>query len=389
VTHGLTDGSRAAIERIARRAATADAEAVFPDETVADLATGGLLRAVLPVADGGLGLDDARFCDVAMALGAACLSTAYVWVMHCQQADAVFRHGSPPVRAAARRVVEDGGLLCSVTTERPGADSLYPGIDSVVTALEPGREPGSWALRREAPVVSAARHAGGFLATAARPGSRAVELVWVPGSAVVDGPAGLRACPPLAGLRATGNQSLVLACTGTDDDLVGGPGGFSGAVKARWSRFAHLGWAASWLGAAAHVVEEATGAAARRRAARRRAVGAVPQAALARTVWDLEAVAGVLDRHRRALARADGAADVEDTVRSNVLKVGASETCFRVVDDVVAQVGAPALTPGTAIERHWRDLRMTALVTRNDALLVGAGGLLGMRAHALRLDGDR
>ncbi|MEV4315586.1 acyl-CoA dehydrogenase family protein [Actinocrispum sp. NPDC049592] len=375
-----------AIERIGQRAPEADAEAVFPSETVADLAGSGLLRAMVPRQDGGLEFTDARFCAVAMSLGAACLSTAYVWVMHCQQADLVFRHGSPLVRKAARKVIEDGGLLCSVTTERPGPDTLFPGIDAAVTALVPGSSPGSWWLRREAPVVSAARHAQAFLVTAGRRDSDAVAMAWVPTSAVVGGQAGLRKSTPLTGMRATENRSLVVAADGDEDLLIGGADGFRGAAKARWSRLAHLGWSASWVGAAAQVVEEATGGPARKRFARRQAVGTIPRASLAATVWELESVTGALLRHQRELPGETGSDRVDEhiTVRSNLLKAGASETCFRVVDRVVADIGAPALVPGSSIERHWRDLRMAALVTRNDALLVSAGSLLSLRAYRSR-----
>ncbi|MEV0764746.1 acyl-CoA dehydrogenase family protein [Nocardia sp. NPDC050435] len=375
-----------AIERIGRRAASADAEAAFSEETLADLGASGLLHAMVPPEAGGLGFTDGQFCAAAVSLGAACLSTAYVWVMHCQQADLVFRHGSPVVRKAARKVIDDGQLLCSVTTERQGADTLYPGIATANTSLAAGRSPGSWLLQRDAPVVSAARHAGAFLVTAAGADSNTVTMAWVPASATLDGVAGMRKCSPLNGMRATENRSLVLEAEGDEDLLIGGALGFSGVAKARWSRLAHLGWAASWVGAAAHVIEQATGGPARKRFARRRAVGSMPRASLARAVWELESVTGALLRHQQELSGETTGIRVNEhvTVRSNLLKVGASETCFRVVDSVVADIGAPALAPGSDIERHWRDLRMTALVTRNDALLVGTGNLLSLRAYQMR-----
>lgn len=67
-----------------------------------------------------------------------------------------------------------------------------------------------------------------------------------------------------------------------------------------------------------------------------------------------------------------------DKIHLNVLKLAASELCFRAVDRMVQlsglAVGYNRLAPGS-LERTFRDLRSAALNFSNDKLWVGTGAL--------------
>jgi len=126
------------LSALARNASLADEQAVLPDDDLRALAAGGLLEALVPAVHGGPGISLAQFASLAADLGSASPSTAYVWAMHCQQVDALYRHGTSGLHDRCQAILNRGQTIGSVTTE---ATSSLPRHDA--------QRPGCAALRRE------------------------------------------------------------------------------------------------------------------------------------------------------------------------------------------------------------------------------------------------
>src|SRR5580692_1109096 len=106
-------------------ARAADENGQFPVQNLDGLRKSGYLGFIVPAKYGGLGRDLDEMLDTAQQLAGCCLSTAMIWAMHCQQADAIVRHAGSPLRETLLPRIAAGDVyLASVTTEPQSGASL-------------------------------------------------------------------------------------------------------------------------------------------------------------------------------------------------------------------------------------------------------------------------
>lgn len=110
----------ALVEMLSRDAAGVDRSLFIPDNHLSAFASAGLYGALAPREVGGLGLGLAETCDLVERLGAACVTTTFVWLQHFRLLRAVLdpaapehlRSMLPPViRGEIKGGVSLGGLL--------------------------------------------------------------------------------------------------------------------------------------------------------------------------------------------------------------------------------------------------------------------------------------
>ena len=217
----------------------------------------------VPREEGGAGCGLHDYAGVAQALAAACMSTASIWTMHAFQVDALARFGTAELRRdLLPRIGAGKAYIASITTEpRSGADlfSAEAPLLAEGGGGAGGADPADAQFRREAPVVTGARHADGFLVTLrAGPdaGPHEVTLVYADRHQVelVE-----RAGWDTMGVR--GSESVAVGLSGAvpPHNVVGEPGGFRTVASESMVPLAHIGWAACWLGAARGAFTELLG----------------------------------------------------------------------------------------------------------------------------------
>ena len=367
-------------------AARVDDDAVFPHEAVGALRASGLMGMFVTREEGGAGCDPHDYADVAQALAAACMSTASIWTMHAFQVDALARFGTPELRRdLLPRIGAGKAYIASITTEpRSGADLFSAEAPLLVDGADgAGGDPADAQFRREAPVVTGARHADGFLVTLrAGPdaGPHEVTLVYADRHQVelVE-----RAGWDTMGVR--GSESVAVGLTGAvpPHNVVGEPGGFRTVASESMVPLAHIGWAACWLGAARGAFAELIGW--------MRAPGRTPgpdlrsdlvREQLGRIRVDLELVSAYLgqtcDRVAAARTAGESLATPRMQVRLNTLKLAASELMFQAVDRMVQLAGLAvgySRSGPIPLERHFRDLRSARLNHSNLRLWPATGAL--------------
>ncbi|MEU2954598.1 acyl-CoA dehydrogenase family protein [Streptomyces xanthochromogenes] len=354
-----------------------DAEARFPTEAMDALRRTGLLGLLVPVEHGGLGGGLEDMVQIASRLAGGCLSTALIWSMHCQQVDAVVRHGGPELRdELLPRIAEDGHHLASVTTEAGRGGHL-------LRAQSPLRqEVGTLRIERDAPVVTGGMAADGFLITMRADEDAAaheVSLVYADRAQVKieDG----RSWSSL-GMRGTNSAGMRISGSVPQRNLVGSRGDFRTVAVDSMIPLAHLGWAACWLGGARGLFREML-AAVRSRDWPLDVGSELVRERLARARMDLELVSSHLQRVCDEVARiraSGGRLDRPATqIHLNLLKVSAAELTFRAADRLMQLAG---LTRGYLedspfpAERVFRDLRSAQLNNSDDRLLVVTGALV-------------
>jgi acyl-CoA dehydrogenase len=366
------------IETLRRGAAEADAKAAFPVRSMAAVRSSGLLGFLVPVEYGGLGGDVRRLVHTAQQLAGACLNTATIWAMHCQQTDAIVRYGSPELKEDVLPSVARGDTyLASVTTEAVKGWGFVTAQSPVVAV------PDGLRVDRQAPVVSGGAHADGFLVTL-RASEDApvheVSLVYVGREQVHVESTGKW---DTLGMRGMGNVSLRLAGTVPGRNLIGGPGGFRRVAAESAIPLAHLGLSACWLGAARSAFTDLIS---HLRSPHRNGglelASDLVRERLAKIRLDLELVHAYLQRVTEEVVDVrDGNRDVRGEVLQihlNSLKLAASELSFRAVDRMVElgglSTGYSANSP-IPLERSLRDLRSASLNYSNDRLWTANGAL--------------
>lgn len=361
------------------RCAAADAadEGRFPLATIDGLARAGLLGLVVPHGHGGCGGGLAELAEVAADLAAVHLPAAIIWVMHCQQADAVARFGSDALRATLLPRVCAGMYLGSITTE-----STHGGnIRRAAEALEPA---GSDVFRlcRHAPTVTGGRHAGGFLVKMrtspdARPDD--VSLVYVDRST-----AAIDVSPPWTpmGMAACENVEMTIEAEIDGHALVGGAGGFPTVAIEAFAPLAHVGWSAAWLGAARARLGEVVRLLRRRSTHRVDIDSPLTHHRLGRIRHRLEVVSAylsaVVDEVTTLRSTGTTLGGTAIQIHLNTLKVVAAEECVAAVDGMIELCG---LNLGylrdspVGLERSLRELRSASLTFDNTRLTATDGRL--------------
>lgn len=354
-----------------------DRTARFPTENMAALRGCGLLGLLVPERHGGLGGTLWDLIDVAGILAAECLSTAMIWVMHNQQVDAIMRFAQPELRESLLPRIAAGDMyLASVTTEKGKGGHLLTAIDPL------NQDDDSLKIDRDAPVVTGGLHADGFLITM-RSEPTALEtqltLVFADRSQLSVTRSG--EWNPM-GMRATESPGLHLEGTVPQNQVLGAAGKFREIALESFAPFAHIAWAACWIGAArsafATVVPLCT-------ASRSSSLGIksdLVASRLGRIRMELEVAHAYLHSVTEEVVelrqRGETPAAPAVQIHLNTLKVVASESSFRVVDELVQLAGLDiGYMKGKSVplERVFRDLRSASLNYHNDRLSTSNGHL--------------
>lgn len=350
----------------------AEPDARFPTEALALARTAGLLAA--PLTDG---LDanprDLRAKVTAIyEAGRVSASLGTIVSMHLQQVHALDLHGNSTLKALLRDGLAAGeNYIGSITTERSSGGDLR----SSTSTIE--RREGKIGLDRDAPIVTGGQVCDSFLIKVSEPDDGRTSLVYVPrDDARIDVTESV--WDPM-GMRESASVALRVRATVPDWHLVGAPGQFDRIVSDGFGIFAHIGWAAAWLGAATE-------------AGNRLTQSFKDDPTLRRKILDNDVMLTRLASARRALDTVRHALDalVADyaggttagsalAIRTNDLKVLASRECFTAVDTLL-EVGGLTLgymrNPTTRIERTFRDLRSASLNFSNDKLATANGKLV-------------
>jgi acyl-CoA dehydrogenase len=368
------------LDTVREHAARTDEQACFPAEAMAALRASGLLGLVVPAEYGGGGGGIRDVVAVSERLAREDLSVALIFAMHCQQAEALVRFAEGELRSSLLpRVARGEVYLASVTTERgKGGHLLTAG-----SALQ-WRDGMLW-LERDAPIVTGAGDADGFLITMRAPDADSptqVSLVYADRGQLEVTMAGT--WQPL-GMRASHSLPLKLAGAIPAHQVVGRHGGFREIVTAVFGPMAHLGWAACWLGTA-------SGALARTLAMLRTPQGRSQYdlssdlflTRLARIRSRLVVVRALLDQSVSTVERPDLDPSTPPVqLLLNTLKTTAADECFAAVDGLMVLTGlrqAYLRDSPLWLERAFRDLRSAALNYSNDRLNLASGSLALMDA---------
>ncbi|GAA3952007.1 acyl-CoA dehydrogenase family protein [Streptomyces marokkonensis] len=377
MTQAVTTAT-ALVSVLAEHAAKADAEGVFPHESVQALREAGLFGLLVPTEYGGMGGDLGDLVEVAALLAGGCLSTAMIWAMHCQQTDVVVRHAGERLRTELLpRIAEEGYYLASVTTEPAKGGHLL----SASSAIEADET--ELLVRRSAPVVTGGEHADGFLVTMrAAPDAppNQVSLIHLH-----RGQADTRVVRDwnAMGMRATRSVGMELDGATAPHQVVGTPGEFRRVAMDSMIPAGHLAWSACWLGAARDALDALVALSrSRQRPGGLDTRSELVRHRLGRARVDLELASAYLLRARDEvlLRRRTGASmDVRALhMQLDTLKVACSELTFSAVDRLV-QLGGTMTgyqrDAAVPLERHFRDLRSASLNYSNDRLLGAIGTL--------------
>jgi len=363
---------RVAEQVIAPAAADVDERGRFPVEAVEALRAAGLLAAGVPVELGGEGLGLRELCGVIEHIGRACGATATVFAMHSIQVAILARHArTPALTDALRRVVTEGTLIASATTE------TGHGGDARASTCAVDASGGRFRLEKQAPVISFGEYADAVLVTARRhPGAADNDQVVV----LCERP-GLVLTPTTQwdslGYRGSCSRGFVLQAEGDADLVVPEP--YSSVSARTMVPYSHLLWGASWVGLAS-AADGLARAFVQTQA--RRTPGVLPPGALR-----LAELTGVGQQLRAlvedTLRRTEGATDegldsYAVAIGLNALKVTGSTLVLDVVSRALLTVGMAGYSNRSpySLGRLLRDAHGAALMLSNDRLLLTNAQLL-------------
>ncbi|MBP2336699.1 alkylation response protein AidB-like acyl-CoA dehydrogenase [Saccharothrix coeruleofusca] len=364
-------------EVAARHAAETDELARFPVEALTAMRETGLLGLAVPVEHGGAGGTTADVVRVSSALSRDCTSVGMIFTMHCQQVATLARFAGPGLARNVLPGVARGEVyLASVTTEAgTGGHLLSSGAE-----LSADRD--VLHVDRFAPVVTGGLHADGFLITMRRPGAVSpgqVSLVYADRDQVELTAEG--GWNPL-GMRATHSVPMRITGDVPADQVVGEHGKFPEMAVLCFAPYAHLGWAACWLGAASGALARTVRMLREPAERKRRDLGSdLLLHRLSRVRERLDGVHSLIQHAVSVLASGADPASHPVQLLLNAVKLTASEQCVAAVEDLVELVGMRhgyLRNSPLALERALRDLRSAPLNYSNDRLRAADGALVLM-----------
>lgn len=352
-----------------------DDDAAFPTTSLDALRRSGLMGLLVPRRFGGLGGGLDEMVAVAVELGGACMSTAMIWTMHCQQVATIAAHGAPELREdLLPRVARGEVYIASVTSERGKGGHLL----TADAALDVDAD--RVVISRDAPIVTGGTVADGFLITMRTGGDASsddVSLVYAD-RAEVTVTEGDGSWNPM-GMRGTHSSPITLSGSVDPSHIVGGPGGFRSVATKTFIPTGHIGWAASWLGGAraalGSVLEMLRNPKTRGQfdlnseLLRRRLAGAR---------IDVDTMAALLTQVVRDSRSGTDPESVPVQLRLNGLKVHTADRSHSVIDGMIELVGLRhgyMRDASLPLERLYRDLRSASLNYSNDRLLDANGAL--------------
>lgn len=347
-------------------ASDVDAASRFPHEAIDAVREAGLLGALVPTDQGGLGwsLDDVA--EVTRELGRHCSSAAMVFAMHQIQVACLVDHGhTDRLRAFTADVARHGLLLASATSEV----GIGGNVRNSTCAVE--REDGRFTLRKQAPVISYGEYADAVLATARRtaasPPSDQVLVVCRRADLGLERTTGWDAL----GFRGTCSNGFVLTASGDVDDIL--PVAYGDISSQTMLPVSHILWSSLWLGIAQAAADKARSFV--QAAARKNPDASPPNAMrLAELTTVLQQfqdlVAGSRLRYAEARRSPGAAGSISFAIAMNSLKVAASTLVVDVVQRALLICGMAGYSNASPLSlgRLLRDSYGAQLMVNNDRI---------------------
>jgi alkylation response protein AidB-like acyl-CoA dehydrogenase len=330
ITPPLLRAVEDAVPAVRARAAALDDAACFPHEDFEALRALGVLRATLPVRDGGLGFgagDGADLCRLLALLGEGNLAVARLYEAHVNALHLIFRYGSAALAHRAALDAGAGHLFALWVTDPPGESLRWQ----------------CGALVGQKYFCSGAGVATRVLTTAATPAGTQMMLVELPAlGRVVPGAVGL------SGMRAavTGAYDF----TGLAAEFVGRPGDY--LAEPVFSAGAWRAAAAAFGGVTALLNLHRAEILRRHRECDPHQRARFGQAVIAHEtarLWIFRAAA-------RA-CREDGPAD-EIVAYVNAARLAVEQACLTAITLAQRSIGLAAFAAGAPLERVARDLQV-------------------------------
>ncbi len=330
-----------------RHAHDVDADARFPEETVAALRESGLLGLTLPSEVGGLGGGPHELVQVIGSLAGMCGSSAMIYLMHVSAAMPVGA-APPPGLPDLVAGLASGRTLGSLAFSEAGSRSHFWAPVSQATANGSGVR-----LDAKKSWVTSAGYADVYIASTLSPDGAAVDLYAVPA-----GTAGVEIAGTWKGLGYRGNASnpMIFAADVPETHRLGAAGGGLDLMLQVVLPWFNLGNASVSLGLSRAAVE----AAVRHCSAARlehldQSLSALPtiRAQLAKMSIALAAQWAYLDQAAERLV------EPQDDTMLHVLgvKAAANDAALQITDTAMRVCGGAAFSKHLSIERYFRDAR--------------------------------
>jgi isovaleryl-CoA dehydrogenase len=340
-------------------AATVDRDHSFPRETLDALASIGALGLTVPADAGGSGGALTALAEACEGLGAACASSAMVFLMHSVAAATIAAGGGDRADEVLREMAAGEALATLAFSERGTGAHFY------------------------APELQATRSNGGVSVSGRKSfvtsgGQADVYVLLVQGEAEGTADAylvqadqdGVRFTGEWEGLGMAGNSSIGMELEGValdDAARVGAPGGGTELVFQAVAPFFLVGLSAVNVGIAAAAAQTATEHAKSRTYPDGSSLAEIQiiQHALA----DMDVAVRSARLLVREAARLGEAGDESALVAIMESKVVATETAAQVTGRALEVTGGQGYTPALPIERHLRDARAGAVMAPTNAVL--------------------
>jgi len=357
------DGIAVAVRDVARgpvaaRAAEIDRERRFPAENIKGLAEAGALGLMVPEALGGSGGSLSLLAGACRELGAACASTAMVFLMHSVTAATVAAGGGDRADDVLGELAR-GSIGTLAFSERGTGAHFY------APELKVERRSGATVITGRKSFVTSGGHADHYLVltAGAEPGSADAYLV-------ARTSRGVSFEGEWNGLGMRGNSSVAMSLDRVvveDADRIGEPGSALGLVFTAVAPNFLVGLAAVNAGIAEGALADATAHVVERTYAGGGRLAEVEHVQHVLAALELEA--------RSARLAAEEAATLGDAGDAGALlsimqaKVAATEAAARAGDLALEATGGQGYTPALAVERRIRDARAGAVMAPTNAVL--------------------
>jgi acyl-CoA dehydrogenase len=352
----------------AKNAAVVDRESRFPAEAFEAAKTQRLLGILGPVELGGEGAGISDIVEATFMLGRACGSTGMIFAMHQIMVACLVRHmrGSEWHAQLMRRLCKEQMLLASSTTDGQGGGDLRKS-DCAVEQVD-----SQFKLTKSATVLSYGASADGILTTARRtPDSPATDQVFV---ALYKKDYKLHHLVDwdTLGMRGTCSTGFTLESSGAVEQIFPEP--YHKIHSQTVMPVANLTWAAVWAGIAADAVERAR--LFTRKAARKSGDKLPPGAAhVTRASASLtmlrSTIKAALNDYEAVMSNGASTDALEFQIRTNLLKVNASELAISIVTSALQACGLSGYRNDGefSVARHMRDVLSSSIMINNDRIL--------------------
>lgn len=363
----LEKAQRIGLEVAAPFADAVDRDARFPSEAFDALRHERMLGIFIPTEFGGGGCSIADLSAICTTLGQYCSATAMIYAMHQIQVACIVRHAQDSKFFASylAELADTQALIASATSEiGVGGD-----VRSSVCAIE--RDNGSFALRKQAPVISYGEYADAILATARRapdaPPSDQVLALLKRDEFTLTRTSGW----DTLGFRGTCSPGFTLSAIASEDHILPVP--YADISSQTMLPISHIVWASLWVGIATAAVGRAR---AYIRAEARKSPGKTPAASvrLAEVVSKLQGMRAMVNDSVRdfetIMHDGDALSAMNFAIRMNNLKLACSTSVVDIVGQTMLICGMSGYRADSksSLGRLLRDAYGAALMINNDRI---------------------